>query len=103
MNRPSSTGFIVGDDEWRKLREPDGAPTGRQLLWLNAAGCLDLVWPGQAQPVTKGEAAWAIDHAVRGSDDGSEPNVPSLGVSSPRPIKEMPQQRDERSGAGQGG
>jgi len=45
----------------RELIEPDGQPTGRQLLKLNRLGALALVEPGQVEPVQKGTAAAAID------------------------------------------
>jgi hypothetical protein len=47
----------------RELRDPDGPATRRQLLRLNAAGVIDLVQPGRAAPITKAEAAAAIDEA----------------------------------------
>jgi hypothetical protein len=62
VSRPASTGFWYGD-EWRELRDPDGPPTGRQLLWLNTHGCIELVWPRHAEPITLGQASWAIDNA----------------------------------------
>jgi hypothetical protein len=65
--RPRIVGFLFGD-EWRELVEPDGEPTARQLLALNAAGCLELVWPGRAEPITKGEAAWAIANVKQETD-----------------------------------
>jgi hypothetical protein len=65
MSRPRRTGFwqegVDGVVEWRKLTNPDGAPTGRQLLKLNALGMLELVNPDNAKPLTKAEAAAAID------------------------------------------
>jgi hypothetical protein len=62
VSRRRLTGFVV-DWQWRELRDPDGPPTGRQLERLNRAGMLELVQPGEAQPITKGEAAAAIDDA----------------------------------------
>jgi hypothetical protein len=47
--------------EWRELRDPTGPPTGRQLLRLNHSGALALVEPGQVEPISKGEAAYALD------------------------------------------
>jgi hypothetical protein len=54
--------FVVGEQE-RVLREPDGPPTGRQLLWLNHHGLLAVIAPDEATPITKAEAAYAIDQA----------------------------------------
>jgi hypothetical protein len=64
MSRRSITGFV--DDrawEWRELRDPDGPPTWRQVRALFRAGALKLVEPGAAEPITKAEAAAAIDAA----------------------------------------
>jgi hypothetical protein len=67
MSRPIRTGFWHEDAdgvvEWRELLNPDGAPTGRQLLKLNVLGMLELVGSGEAKPVSKGEAAAALDQA----------------------------------------
>ena len=52
---------FVFEGHVRELKEPDGPPTGRQLLRLNALGALALVEPGQLQPITKGAAAGALD------------------------------------------
>jgi hypothetical protein len=52
--------FLHGD-AWRELRDPTGAPTARQLLRLNHVGALALVEPGQVDPISKGEAAYALD------------------------------------------
>jgi hypothetical protein len=49
----------------RELRDPDGPPTGRQLQRLNQAGALVVVEPGTAEPLTKAEAAWAVDLCVQ--------------------------------------
>lgn len=54
--------FVVGE-QVRVLREPDGSPTARQLLWLNLHGLLAVVAPGEAKPITKAEAAYAINVA----------------------------------------
>jgi hypothetical protein len=51
--------------EVRRLRDPDGEPTGRQLLALNRLGALAPVQPGQVAPLTKAQAAWLID-ALKG-------------------------------------
>jgi hypothetical protein len=63
---------------WNELRDPDGPPTGRQLLWLNSRGLLELRGCDGDGPVTKGEAARAIDWA-RDADnpfiDHSRPRV----------------------------
>ena len=45
---------------WRVLKDPDGPPTGRQLLRLAHAGLLELRdEPGR--PVTKLDCAKALD------------------------------------------
>lgn len=54
--------FVVGEQE-RFLREPDGPATARQLRWLNTQGLLAVVAPGETTPITKAEAAYAIDMA----------------------------------------
>jgi len=62
VSRPRLDGFRFGD-EWRNLKNPTGPPTWRQLLRLNALGCLELVPPGESQPITKAEAAYALNDA----------------------------------------
>ena len=52
---------FVFEGQVRELKEPDGPPTARQLLRLNALGALAVVEPGQLGPITKGEAAGALD------------------------------------------
>jgi hypothetical protein len=48
--------------ELRELRDPDGIPSARQLLKLNALGALLLVEPcREVRPITKGDAAGALD------------------------------------------
>jgi hypothetical protein len=54
--------FVV-DGEERILADPDGPPTGRQLLALWHADALALVLPDPANEFTKAQAAWAIDWA----------------------------------------
>lgn len=54
--------FVV-DGEERLLVDPDGPPSGRQLLALWHAGALAHVLPDPWNQFTKGEAAWAIDYA----------------------------------------
>lgn len=66
--RPSITGFCHGD-EWHELADPDALASYRQLRWLNAAGCLTLTWPGQVEPITVGQAGWAIDNAAAEQHD----------------------------------
>jgi hypothetical protein len=62
------TGFVAWRSfEWRELVDPDGPATPRQLARLNRAGALELVAPGRATPITKGEAAAAIND---GDDEG---------------------------------
>jgi hypothetical protein len=58
-----NTAFVF-DGERRELSEPDGLPTGRQLMKLNALGLLAAVEPRQ-KPLTKGEAAWLLDEALK--------------------------------------
>jgi hypothetical protein len=62
--RRQVTGFVDRrSGGWRELADPDGPPSGRQLRWLNRLGMLELVAPHQAEPLTKAEAAGAIDDA----------------------------------------
>jgi hypothetical protein len=62
--RPTLVAFLdERTDEWRILVDPDGEPTPRQLARLNRNGQLELVAPGATRPITKGEAAAAIDTA----------------------------------------
>lgn len=53
--------------ETRHLTEPDGAPTGRQLLALWHAGALAIVHPDAEHVFTRAQAAWAIS-SLRGED-----------------------------------
>lgn len=62
MTRRRITGFAF-DFDWRELKDPDGPPTLRQLARLNYLGCLELVPAGVAEPITKAQAAAAIDDA----------------------------------------
>lgn len=57
--------FVV-DGETRVLENPDGPPTGRQLLALWHADMLALVLPDPCNEFTKAQAAWAIDWARGG-------------------------------------
>jgi hypothetical protein len=58
VSRRSITGYEDARGVWHDLRDPDGPATGKQLLWLNANGMLDVVpHRHQFEPVTKGEAA----------------------------------------------
>lgn len=52
---------FVMDGEERLLSDPEGPPTGRQLLALWHVGALALVLPDPFNQFTKAEAAWAID------------------------------------------
>jgi hypothetical protein len=54
------TSFIF-EGHLRELKEPDGPPTPRQLARLNYLGALAIVEPGQLGPITKGQAAGALD------------------------------------------
>ncbi len=67
MTRPRIESFVGSDGYRRVLRDPDGEPTGAQLRRLNREGRLELVPAGDALPLTKGEAAFAIG---RGDDPG---------------------------------
>jgi hypothetical protein len=49
----------------RKLLNPGGPPTGRQLLRLNSLGALAVIEPGRVPPLTKGQAAGALDTLLR--------------------------------------
>jgi len=65
VSRRRLTRFVDPRGNWRELREPDGEPTGAQLRKLNRLGMLDLTpHRHQFEPITKGEAAHAIDDAV---------------------------------------
>lgn len=65
MTRRSIVGFPDRRGAWRELRDPDARATGRQLMWLNAHGMLDVVpHPFHFEPIAKGEAAAAIADAV---------------------------------------
>jgi hypothetical protein len=55
------TEFVAADGTIRQLKEPHGPATSAQLARLNRLGMLELVGPGEAQPLSKGEAAAAID------------------------------------------
>jgi hypothetical protein len=68
--RPISCFTFEG--ERRVLREPEGTATHRQLVRLSALGLLALVEPGQVDPVTKGEAAAALDVLLREQDEAHE-------------------------------
>ena len=70
-SHPSLTGFWQ-DGQWRELTDPHAPATYRQLRWLNAARCLELTWPGQAEPITVGQAGWAIDNAAAENADADE-------------------------------
>jgi hypothetical protein len=75
------TEFRTPSGELRELKEPEGPATPRQLRRLNDAGCLVVVEPGQATPIRKGEAAFAVS-LVRDAEpvDGQPP--PRWGFSS---------------------
>ncbi|MBA3377024.1 MAG: hypothetical protein H0U00_14640 [Actinobacteria bacterium] len=62
MTRPTLKGFWR-EGEWCELVDPDGPPTGRQLLRLNRLGLLQVV-EHAVPPLTKGEAAYVIDAAA---------------------------------------
>ena len=75
------TFFTTSDGELRELKDPEEPATPRQLRRLNEAGCLVVVEPGQAIPIRKGEAAFAVS-LVRDAEpvDGEPP--PRWGFSS---------------------
>jgi hypothetical protein len=54
------TSFVF-EGEVRELKDPDGPPTTRQLARLNYLGGLAIVEPGQIDPISKGQAAGALD------------------------------------------
>lgn len=78
MKRPRLDGFWFGS-EWRALVNPDGPPTARQLLKLNALGCLELVPASDAQPITKAEAAYALNDAQQDDAADRPPTKPTSG------------------------
>lgn len=53
--------FVTNSEE-RVLTDPDGPPTGPQLLALWRAGALALVLPDPWNQWTKAQCAWAIDY-----------------------------------------
>jgi hypothetical protein len=56
--RPRIVGFIDSrSGEWRELVDADAKPCLRQLRRLNREGCLELVPPAIAKPVSKSEAS----------------------------------------------
>lgn len=52
---------FVFEGHVRELKEPDGPPTLRQLARLNYHGALAIIEPGQLRPITKAQAAGALD------------------------------------------
>jgi hypothetical protein len=71
VGRPRLDAFTGPDGDRRELVDPDGPATGRQLRRLNRAGRLELVDPGRAEPLTKAEAAAAIDEAAAAIDEAA--------------------------------
>jgi hypothetical protein len=59
--RPSIIGFRHANGQWVDIVDPDALATWRQLFRLNAAGMLEIVAPGATKPISKGEAAAAIN------------------------------------------
>ena len=57
--------FIGPNGDVREIADPHGKPTPRQFGALNRAGALAIVEPGQVEPITRGEAAGAIDALTR--------------------------------------
>lgn len=93
MTRPSIRGFLTKRGTWHELRDPDAAATGRQLMWLNAHGMLDITWhPHQFEPVTVGEAAAAIADAV-----DRDPLEPDATENLRRRGRRRPQRRDDEA------
>jgi hypothetical protein len=69
VSRRRVTGFVhPRSGEWTELVDPDGPATPRQLRRLNADGKLELVGPGEAEPLTKAQAAGGIDDASGKTD-----------------------------------
>jgi hypothetical protein len=64
VTRPRLTTFRRSG-RWYDLVDPFGLATARQLSALNRAGILELVDVGDAEVIDKGEAAYAIERAVR--------------------------------------
>jgi hypothetical protein len=66
--------FVTDDGERHELKEPEGPATPRQLRRLNETGCLVVVEPGTAMPLTKGSAAFVVS-LVRETEsvDGKPP------------------------------
>jgi len=64
VSRPRLTTF-PSRGRWYDLKDPFGLATARQLSALNRAGCLELVDVGEAEVIDKGEAAYAVERAVR--------------------------------------
>lgn len=87
MTRRRILGFLhQPSGTWRELRNPDGPPTGRQLLRLNHEGQLNLADPGQVMPITKAEAAAALDDAA--CDDDSQVRIhPPPRFGTERPVR----------------
>lgn len=52
--------FTTPDGVVRALKAPSASATPRQLRRLNEAGMLVVVGLGQARPIKKGEAAFAV-------------------------------------------
>ena len=64
-NADTGAWMLPFGDGWRTLTVPNGAPSCRQLLRLSHLGLLELRdTPGQ--PITKLDAAHAIDQAEGG-------------------------------------
>jgi hypothetical protein len=62
-------GFVdPATGELRELRDPDWAATARQLARLNRDGMLVVVPVGTTEPITVGQAAYAIDTATQEKD-----------------------------------
>jgi hypothetical protein len=74
VTRPTLYAFFdERTGRWTALADADGEPTPRQLRRLNRSGQLELVSAGAAKPVTKGEAAAAIDTARDRRADAVQP------------------------------
>lgn len=64
--REARSFYVAGEE--RHLTDPDGPPTGRQLLALWNHGALALVLPDPWNQFTKAQAAAAVDYVKEGGE-----------------------------------
>ncbi|HUG63654.1 MAG TPA: hypothetical protein VMK83_00395, partial [Gaiellaceae bacterium] len=69
------------DGELRALREPGALPTTRQWSMLNRLGCIVIVEPRSADPLTRADAAGAIAAALR-----VDPGMPVFDTERPESL-----------------